>query len=95
MPPINLFTPIQAAALGLPTGEGKWAGLRPESIQVVSDPNGVGKIIATERFGHAEVLVIEAADQILRAYVSGISNLNPGEKIRLIVDASSVFWLPE
>jgi multiple sugar transport system ATP-binding protein len=95
MPPINLFTPTQAAALGLPVGEGRWAGLRPENIQVMGDPNGAGQIIATERFGHAEVLVIQAADQIIRAYVSGNSSLRSGEKIKLIVDASSVFWLPE
>lgn len=92
MPPINLFSLEQAKALGLPLGDGSFAGLRPEFLSVVADREGSATLSAIERLGHAEVLVLEAAGQILRAYVQGHSGLNPGERVKLTVEPQNLLW---
>lgn len=94
MPPINLFTPQQAQSLGLPVAAGVCAGLRPECLELIADPSGMAQVVATERLGHAEIVVVEMQGRLLRAYFHGNSGYARGEKVRLRADAKDVIWFP-
>lgn len=93
MPPINLFNPEQASRLGLPPGEGAFAAVRPESFVVTPNPLGGGKVLAIERMGRTDVVIVEASGQLVRAMHPRGEALRVGEPVSLTVDEVDILWL--
>jgi ABC-type sugar transport system ATPase subunit len=110
-PPMNLlparFVPGPALVLGgrsvpLPNapagaGEGWTLGLRPEALQVVTQPEAPGAIPARiahlEHLGHETLVHLHLADDestALVARVAGMPDLSTGQTVGLVVDPAQI-----
>jgi ABC-type sugar transport system ATPase subunit len=91
-PAINLFSPDEAAALGLPVQGGKRVGIRPESWRISADPTGPATASVVEHLGPHLALVLELQGLILRATAPASLRAKAGDRFRLGIEPGSLLY---
>ena len=91
-PAINLFTPDEAAALGLPPEGRKRVGIRPESWKVSADPAGPAIAVVVEHLGPYLTLVLEIQGMSLRATAPATLAAKAGDRFRLGIEPGSLLY---
>jgi ABC-type sugar transport system ATPase subunit len=90
-PAINLFSPEEAARLGLSDGQGgKLAGVRPESWKVSPDPAGPAWVKGVEHLGPRLALILDVQGMSLRALAPPSARLKVGDRVRLGLDPAEI-----
>lgn len=91
-PAINLFSPDEAAALGLPLQGGKRVGIRPESWKLSADPAGPATAAVVEHLGPHLTLVLDLQGLTLRATAPASLRAKAGDRFRLGIEPGSLLY---
>jgi multiple sugar transport system ATP-binding protein len=92
-PAINLYTPADAARLGLPEAGGKVTAIRPESWRVTPDVQGPALVKVVEHLGARTALLLDVQGISLRTVVAPSLRVKAGDRFRLGVDPSEILHL--
>jgi iron(III) transport system ATP-binding protein len=66
--------------------------VRPEGVTVSANPNGTGRVISREYFGHDQLVTVGLENgTVLRSRMGPWPVLDPGDAVDVSVEASSVF----
>jgi ABC-type sugar transport system ATPase subunit len=91
-PAINLFSPDEAAALGLPVQGRKRVGIRPENWRISADPAGPAIAAVVEHLGPHLALVLELQGAIVRAIAPVSLRAKAGDRFRLGVEPDGLLY---
>ncbi len=92
---LNLIPVEKAIALGLPSGKGKYVGIRPERLRVIYEASEGAIVQEIQPLGEFSLVVIQAEDFILRVLVSPTREPVVGSTLRLRVDPLDLLWMNE
>ena len=91
-PAINLFSPDEAAVMGLPLQGRKRVGVRPEGWKITPDPAGPAIVTVVEHLGPHLALVLELQGLVLRATAPASLRARPGDRARLGIEPGSLLY---
>lgn len=69
-----------------------WLMVRPEQVRLQVDPSGVARVTGREFFGHDQLVTVAFDDgTLMRSRMGPGDQFSPGDRVRVDVDAVTVF----